>query len=265
MKKPQLPSVSSVKSLAKIAKAEAIKHAPGLLTGIGITGMATSTVLAVPATLEAKAIVDEYMKEHELNDISKKEVFRLVWKCYIKCAIAMVAGGVSSIAALQVGERRNALLMATCAMVEDEIKEYKTKVKEEIGIKKEKKIIDSMAEDELSNMPIDESNIIHTGHGDTLFYEAGFGMMFRSSINYMDRTKATIADDMRAYGHLSMSEIFDIWDIPAEKWPELSKSLGYSASLGDIDWSYHPVLNENGNTIIYVYFDTPPRHDYRDI
>ena len=77
-----------------------IKHSPEILTGIGIAGMITTTILAIKVTPKAVSLIDkeirrqnrELLDEAERNDeevchqISKLkpiEVVKVTWKCYI--------------------------------------------------------------------------------------------------------------------------------------------------------------------------------------
>ena len=74
------------------------KHSPGILVGIGIAGMVTTTVLAVRATPKALRLIEaeKQRQEVELNEeidkLKTKDVVKVAWKCYIPSA---VIGGAS--------------------------------------------------------------------------------------------------------------------------------------------------------------------------
>ena len=63
MKKPDIGAI------AKSAKTFMVKRSPEILTGIGIAGMITTTILAVRATPKALTIIDDaaYDKRQELT------------------------------------------------------------------------------------------------------------------------------------------------------------------------------------------------------
>ena len=82
--------IDSVKTFACKAGFKLKKHSPEILTGIGIAGMITTTVLAVKATPKAIDIIRE--AEYEAKEVlSKTEEFKMCWKFYIPSAVACVA------------------------------------------------------------------------------------------------------------------------------------------------------------------------------
>ena len=57
-----------------------IKKSPEILIGLGVTGMISTTVMAVKATPKALQIVKKKEEEEENRELSKKEVVQTVWK-----------------------------------------------------------------------------------------------------------------------------------------------------------------------------------------
>ena len=56
-----------------------VKHSPEILTGVGIAGMITTTVLAVRATPKAMMLIDK--KEYEeQRELTKLETVKAAWK-----------------------------------------------------------------------------------------------------------------------------------------------------------------------------------------
>ena len=72
------------------------KHSPEILTGIGIAGMVTTTVLAVRATPKALKIIEEKKREEDVDKLKPVEIVKSTWKCYIPAAIT----GATSLACL---------------------------------------------------------------------------------------------------------------------------------------------------------------------
>ena len=71
-------------------KSVAVKHSPAILTGIGITGMITTTVLAVRATPKALDIVADIKERHECDTDKKaiaKELITKVTPVYIPAVL----------------------------------------------------------------------------------------------------------------------------------------------------------------------------------
>ena len=109
------------------------RKSPEILTGVGIGGMITTTVLAVRATPEAMRRIEKKKKEEQHKKLTAVQTVRAAWKCYIP---AGVTGGVSIaclIGASAVNGRRNAALATAYSLAESTLRDYRSKVVETIG------------------------------------------------------------------------------------------------------------------------------------
>ena len=113
------------------------KHSPEILTGIGIAGMITTTVLAVRATPKALILIEEKKDELEVNELTPKETVQAAWACYIPTAVIGTVSIACLIGASSVNMRRRAALATAYTLSESALKEYQEKVVETIGEKKE--------------------------------------------------------------------------------------------------------------------------------
>lgn len=162
------------------------KHSPELLTGIGIAGMITTTLLAVRATPKALNLIEDTKSELGLTGEEKLtavETVKATWKCYIPAAITGVMSVTCLVSANSVNARRNAALATAYNLSATALSEYKEKVVETIGEKKEQDIRAKIAEDKLKNEPVDRAKVIVTGSGNTRFYDDISKRRFMSSID----------------------------------------------------------------------------------
>ena len=146
------------------------KHSPEILTGIGIAGMITTTVLAVKATPKAMQLMSDAENKKQAP-LSAKEKVEAAWTCYIPAAIV---GGLSIgciIGASSTNFKRNAALATAYTLSETTLKEYQDKVVEVIGEKKEEEIREAVVKDKLADNPIKEVVLIDAG-GNTICYDA---------------------------------------------------------------------------------------------
>ena len=158
----------NIKAAYNAVKKSTIKHSPEILTGIGIAGMVTTTVMAVRATPKALRLINnaELEKANETNipyeghNLSKTEIIKVTWKCYIPAAITGSLSIVCLIGASSVNARRNAALATAYSIAETSLKEYQNKVVETIGEKKEQTIRDAVAKEKIDAHPVKESEII---------------------------------------------------------------------------------------------------------
>ena len=82
------------------------KHSPEILTGIGIAGMITTTVMAVRATPKALILIEEKKDELEVNELTPKEIVQAAWACYIPAAVTGTVSIACLIGASSVNIRR---------------------------------------------------------------------------------------------------------------------------------------------------------------
>ena len=161
------------------------KRSPEILTGIGIAGMATTVVLAVRVTPKALKLIEDRKKElYPLDDngevvMPKTEVIKAAWKSYIPAAVTGVMSITCLIGASSVNARRNAALYSAYKLSETALTEYKDKVVETIGEKKEKAVRDAVAKDKIEKNPVTKKEVIITEKGNTLCYDTISGRYFR--------------------------------------------------------------------------------------
>ena len=85
----------NVSKLCKDAKVMVSKRSPEILTGLGIAGMISTTVLAVRATPKALDLIaraeDKKFDNGHGNKLTVSEKMKVAWKPYIPAAITGIA------------------------------------------------------------------------------------------------------------------------------------------------------------------------------
>ena len=131
MQKPNLTKI------CRNVKTATVKHSPEILTGVGIAGMITTTVMAVRATPKAIQLLDEEKRRQQADKLEPMDVVKTAWKCYIPAAVTGTVSVACLIGASSVNARRNAALTAAYTISESTLRDYQKKVVETIGEKKE--------------------------------------------------------------------------------------------------------------------------------
>ena len=163
------------------------KHSPEILMGLGITGMITTTVLAVKATPKALMLIDEKKQELEVDTLTPVETVKTTWKCYVPAAVSGAASIACLIGSNSVNAKRNAALATAYKLSETAFSEYRDKVVETIGDKKERVVRDKVSEEQVKNNPVSKSEVIVTGKGQTLCFDPLSHRYFYSSIDKLNR------------------------------------------------------------------------------
>lgn len=151
------------------------KHITTLLTCIGAVGVIVTAVLAVKATPKAMQIVEE-AKEEKGEELTKVEFVKAVAPAYIPATAAGVATIACIFGANVLDKKQLAALASAGALVNKTYKEYRNKVKEQVGEETEAKIEEAMAKEDF-----DEDYEPSTPDVQ-LFYDMSRGVYFESTI-----------------------------------------------------------------------------------
>lgn len=246
------------------------KNSPTLLTGLGVAGLVTTTVLAVKATPKALQILEERKEEElEINEdfkcFTRYGVIKEVWKCYIPAAIM---GGVTiacMIGANSISLKRNAALAGVYSLTERTLREYQSKVVETLGEKKAKDIKDEVYKDRLKKNPVDESEVIMSGKGETLCYDAISGRYFKSDIETIRRVQNDLNRDLIHEMWLTLNDVYYALGLPPVK---MGEHLGWAINESLIDIKFSSQLTEKGVPCLVVEVtdehNSGPYYDYRE-
>ena len=248
----------NIKALGNGLKTTIVKHSPEILTGIGITGMITTTVFAVKATPKAVRLIEEAKRDKQ-DDLTVVETVKTTWKCYIP---SVVIGSISIcclIGANSVNLRRNAALATAYAISESAFSEYKDKVIHQIGEKKEKEIKDAIAQDHLDKNPVKSNEIIITDKGNTLCYDKLSGRYFKSDKEKIIKAENEINRQMRYDNYVSLNEFYyhlGLEDI------DIGDRIGWNIDSGYVDISFSSKLASDGTPCLVMDFEVAPKYDF---
>ena len=269
---------SNVTNLIKTVKIGLGKHSPEILTGIGIAGMVTTTVLAVKATPKALQLINDKKmdvfdsldpedipgNDTVYTDISLTpiDIIKAAWKPYIPAIVTGVASVTCLIGASSVNAKRNAALATAYELSKTALTEYKEKVVEEIGAKKEKIIREKVAQDRVDKTPINNSDVVVIGSGDVLFMEPICGKTFKSDIEYVRKVINDFNFRMTTgcEEYISLSEFYDEFKL---KHTRASDSLGWNLGRdGQIKIDFLAAKTEDGKPCLMLDYIVEPRYDY---
>ena len=234
------------------------KHSPEILTGLGITGMITSTVLAVTATPKALKIIENKKKELETDELSISETIKVSWKPYIPAISTSVISAACIIFASRVNYKRNAALATAYSLSERTLSHYREKVIETIGEKKEKAIRDKVNQDELNKNKIKGSQVIITNN-DTLCMDTISGRYFKSDMESIKQAINKLNRRLTYENYISLNEFYGEIGLDNVKNGEL---LGWNIDSGLIEPTFSTCLTEDGRPCIVLDFMVEPRYDY---
>ena len=172
----------NLKPILNDARLFVSKRSPEILTGIGIAGMITTTIVAVKATPKALKLIEKKKTELQVDKLSPIETIKTAWKPYIPAIITGVTSTGCLIGATSLNVRRTAALATAYKLSETALSEYREKVTDYIGERKEKSLRDEIAEDRIQKNPVTKSEVVITDKGKTLCFDPISGRYFYSTI-----------------------------------------------------------------------------------
>lgn len=256
----------NVAKLLKDTRAAMSKYSPEILTGIGIAGMITTTILAVKATPKALKCIDAKREELELRpdeNLTAGETVQAAWKCYIPATVCGVTSVACLIGASYANNRSKAALAAAYNLSAATLTEYRDKVTEYIGEKEERKVRDEIAKDRLHRDPINQSAIIVNGNGNTRFLDSISKRRFACDIDKIKRAQNDLnARMLEGEDYVSLNDFY--YEIGLDG-VEFGDDLGwniYNGRKGMIKVNFHPQLDTDEVPCIVLDYDVMPVRGY---
>lgn len=252
-------SKTSLATITRNIRIAMKKHSPEILTGIGIAGMITTTVMAVRATPKALILIEKKKKDEDTDNLTPVETVKAAWTCYVPAAVTGVMSVVCLVGASSVNARRNAALATAYTLSESALKGYQEKVIETIGEKKEQVIKDSIAKDKLDQNPVGKREVIITEKGNTLCYDAVSGRYFRSDIDIIKKAVNEINRNMLTDMHVSLNDFY--YEIGLDN-TKLGDDLGWNVDDGLIELSFSSQLATDGTPCLVMDYQIAPKYEF---
>lgn len=252
--------------LARNLKLSLSKHSPEILMGIGITGVVTTTVLAVKATPKALRLIDAKKKELHVDKLTPVETVKTTWKCYIPTVISGATSIACIIGSHSVNARRNAALAAAYKLSETAFSEYKEKVVETIGEKKERVVQDKVSEEKIKKNPISHTEVIMTGRGSTLCFDPLSSRYFYSDLDKIHRAANKLNYDINTNPFDTGVTVNDFYAEIGLPGTTTGDGLGWNLHTGLIEiYPSAQMVDEGeeheGEPCLVLNFRYPPQYD----
>lgn len=245
----------------------ALDNSPAILTTLGVVGAVSTAVFAGTAGYKMHALVQaendrlraqaHYDRHSENFDVlTWREEFQLTWTKFIPSAASLALTVAATIGANQIGGRRAAAVAAAFAISEKGFTEYKEKVAEQLGAKKEKALRDDLAQDRVMSTP--GSNEVVIVSGQVLCFDQFSGRYFNSDMETIKKAQNdinyTIMNDMYA----SLSDFYDKIGLTTTSY---SEEVGWNVDV-KLELIISSTLSDDSRPCIAIDFRTVPVRDY---
>jgi hypothetical protein len=244
-------------TLMKFVKANNVE----ILTGLGVTGVGATAYLAAKAGYQA---ADDVM----LDDLSRpdpipvdkkertKELVQITWRRYIPAAGAGVLTTVCIVGASRSGAKRTAAAVAAYSVAERAFSEYREKVVEQIGEKKEEKLRADIAQKRMDEKPPKDGQVIITGKGNVLCCESYTGRHFRCDMEVLRRAENDINMKIVRELYVTLDEFYYLVGLAPTC---VSSNTGWDSEKGLMSLRFDSTITPDGEPCLvfeYSYVKT---------
>lgn len=254
------PNMAALFKNVKVAVSE---HSPEILTGLGIAGMITTTVLAVKATPKALELIEDRKDELDIYPTEKLppvETVKATWKCYIPAAVTGVTSIACLIGASSVNAKRNAALATAYNLAATSLTEFKEATREVVGEKKEQLIRNKVAEERVNKEPVNQSAIIVSGNGNSRCFDSITKQRFTSDIEKIRKAVNDLNRRMvNGEDYISLNEFYA--EIGVDQ-VSIGDELGWNVASGLIELDFSAQLDGDGVPCIYIDYTVVPKRGF---
>ncbi|MEG2624362.1 MAG: DUF6353 family protein [Clostridia bacterium] len=240
------------------------KHSPEILTGVGIAGMLTTTVLAVKATPEALRRIEKKKRDENHKALTVIQTVQATWKCYIPATVTGLTSTACLIGASTANGRRNTALATAYSLSETALHEYRDKVVETLGGKKEEAIRESVDKDRVARNPPSQEILMAEGCGKTLCYDATFGRYFYSDVETLRHVANELNRQMNVMSepYVSLNQFYMEINLPSV---DAGDQLGWNLYKGSIELEFSSQLARGSTPCLVMSFKAMPDYRYTDV
>lgn len=217
------------------------RNSPTIFTALSICGVVATAYLASKASFKAVDVInkeqehlDSFEKSHPLD---LKEKTKLVWKNYIP---PVVSGAVTIgciLGANKSNSNKTAAAVAAYSLTENLFGEYRKKVVDELGERKEEQIRDAIAQEHVSKIPSREV-VVTAVSGHVLCCELYTGRYFRSDMETLRKAQNDLNKLVNEQIYVSLDEFYDL------------VGLQPTSNSDQLGWNSDRLMELNFSTVI---------------
>lgn len=254
----------SLRNVAKAAEKFTIDNSPSILTGIGVAGAVTAAYFTGRASFKAGEILRDEQKRlsedcalgyDKCVEIEPRRKVELTWKLYIPAGITLLGAVAAIISANRIGTQRAAAVAAAWALSEKGFEEYREKMREKLGPKKEQAARDEIAQERLNKL--EGQQLVIIGAGNQLCYEAFTGRVFYSDMESLRKAQNDINLMVVNNYYASLTDLYDLLGLPDTG---ISNDVGWNVD-SELEMKFSAVLLE-GKPVLSVDYKVSPIRGY---
>jgi Family of unknown function (DUF6353) len=247
-----------------------------LLTGGGVLGVIGTAAVSfragsrsgmklVEASREHDDAAARYDVEHDnagqYPAFDRKAQLKVIWPELLAPAAASAVTIAAVIMSNRVSAKQAAVLAAGYGLAQNQLEEYKQKVLETVGVSKEKKIREALAQEEVNDNP-PKGRVLVMGEGLVLCYESLSGRYFQSTVDAIRKAENSVNSQLFHYQVCSLTHFYDELGLAKT---ELSDGLGWNMVTADhpqLEVVLTAVTTDDEKPCLSLGYNILPKHGY---
>lgn len=185
--------------LVNRTKATLRTNSPAILSGTGIGGVLVTAYLAAKAGSKSAKQLDAFVENSSFRNKA-----HIVWQNYVPTGISAALTIGCIVGGARVSNKRAAAAYSLLTLSEKAFEEYSAKVVEQIGVKKEEKIRDEIAQDRVRENP----PVMVVGSGSVLCFDAHSGRYFNSDMETLRRACNSINAQLLSEDRATVTDFY---------------------------------------------------------
>lgn len=232
------------------------KHAPTILTGVSVIGVAATAYLASRAGYKAAThIVEHEITTGEVVRDPKTKV-QLAWRYYIPPLSVGMATVACMITSNVLSVKRQTVLLGAYALAEQSFATYRQKIVENFGEDDEQTIHEIITED-ATQQTLEESTLVRKDDQD-IFVDAFSGQDFLSTIPKVEAAQNAILDEIEARGFAKLNYFYQMI---GARTTEMGDDFGWNSDR-PIDVVVTPLVTQDKRAGFGIGFRQKPVPEY---
>lgn len=244
-------------TVSNALKVNAKEHSPVILSAMAAIGTLSTAYLTGSASFAAAKLIEEHERVYLASDDPKERLIvriRVVWKLYIPAAISATTTIACIVGANRIEAKKTIAAQTAFAISQRAFSDYRDKVIEEYGERKDQVIRDKIAEDRVKETA-PSKDVILAGTGSVLCCEMYTGRYFQSDMETLRRAQNDLNARLLGHDYATLDDFYYMIGLPRTT---TSGQLGWK-STRLMELRFSTVLTEDGRPCLafdYNYTET---------
>jgi hypothetical protein len=191
-------------------------NSPHILSVAAGVGTISTAILVGKASFQAARVIDRIEAEDGYATDPRERIkirTKLVWKLYIPPTISTVSTIVCIVGANRMGVKKTIAAQAALAFTERAYSDYRDKVIEEFGPRKDKAIRDKVVADQVANKPSPSQDVLVTGPGNVLCCELFTMRYFACDMEKLRKSQNDLNEKLLKHDYATLDDFYYILGI----------------------------------------------------